>query len=176
MDHRIYRKVGAFASIALLGTTLAGSPGFSASDDGTRGPQPGSGGDDNQKKKKGKQSEIQLRDGYLKARALILEGKYAAGITGMRRLGMDDSADVANYIGYANRKLGDYDAAKVWYEKALASDPNHIRTWQYYGMLQVERGNMLKAAEHLEKLRQLCGTDCKEYADLKSAMEGHVRY
>jgi len=40
----------------------------------------------------------------------------------------------------------------------------------------VERGNMLKAAEHLEKIRQLCGSECKEYADLKSAMEGHVRY
>ena len=43
-------------------------------------------------------------------------------------------------------------------------------------MLQVERGNMLKAAEHLEKIRQLCGTECKEYADLKSAMEGHISY
>ena len=73
-------------------------------------------------------------------------------------------------------ELGDYDAAKYWYEKALAADPNHVRTWQYYGMLQVERGNMLKAAEHLEKIRQLCGSECKEYADLKSAMEGHIRY
>ena len=43
-------------------------------------------------------------------------------------------------------------------------------------MLHVERGNMLKAADHLEKIRQLCGTGCKEYADLKSAMEGHVSY
>jgi tetratricopeptide (TPR) repeat protein len=169
------RSFSMFASIALLGAALAAGPGFSASDDGTRGPQPGSGGDQ-QKDKKGKQSDLQLRDGYLKARALILEGKYAAGISGMHKLGIDSSPDVANYIGYANRKLGNYDDAKVWYERALASDPKHVRTWQYYGMWQVERGNMLKAADHLDKIRELCGTDCKEYAELKSAMEGNIRY
>ena len=53
---------------------------------------------------------------------------------------------------------------------------NYARSWQYCGMPQVEHRNMLKAADHLEKIRQLCGTECKEYADLKSAMEGHVRY
>ena len=170
---RNLRHFGMFTAVALLSVSLSSAPVFSADDDGTRGPPPGSG---DQKDKKGKRSEIQLRDGYLQARALILEGKYAAGISGMRKLDRDDLPDVANYIGYASRKLGDYDAAKVWYEKVLASDPNHVRTWQYYGMWQVERGNMLKAAEHLEKIRELCGTECKEYADLKNVMEGQVRY
>lgn len=129
-----------------------------------------------QKGKKEKKSEQELRERYLAARALILEKKYQEGIAAMHKLDRDDLPDVANYIGYSYRMLGDYDGAKIWYEKALASDPTHIRTWQYYGMWQVERGNMLKAADYLEKLRQLCGTDCKEYADLKSAMDGHVRY
>ena len=173
--NRHFRPLGLFAATALIGFALAAGPAFAADDDGTRGPAPGS-GSDGQKDKKGKQSELQLRDGYLKARAMILDGKYTGGIAALRALHYDDSPDVANYLGYASRKLGDYDAAKYWYEKALASDPNHVRTWQYYGMLQVERGNMLKAAEHLDKIRQLCGTECKEYADLKSAMEGHVRY
>jgi tetratricopeptide (TPR) repeat protein len=173
MIDRHFRSFGLFAATALIGFALTAGPAFAASDDGTRGPAPGSG---DQKDKKGKQSELQLRDGYLKARAMILEGKYTSGIAALRALHDDGSPDVANYLGYASRKLGDYDAAKYWYEKALAADPNHVRTWQYYGMLQVERGNMLKAAEHLEKIRQLCGTECKEYADLKSAMEGHVRY
>jgi tetratricopeptide (TPR) repeat protein len=131
---------------------------------------------DNEPKQKRKQSEQDFLDGFIRARALILDEKYREGIAALHGLGNDSMPDVANYIGYSYRMLGDYDDAKIWYEKALASDPNHIRTWQYYGMWQVERGNMLKAADHLEKLRQLCGTDCKEYADLKSAMEGHVRY
>ncbi len=168
-----FRALGLFAATALISFALAAGPAFSDGGDNNSGPAPGS---EKGKDKKDKRSELDIRDGYLKARAMIIDGKYKAGIAALRALDYDDSPDVANYLGYASRKLGDYDAAKYWYEKALASDPNHVRTWQYYGMLQVERGNMLKAAEHLEKIRQLCGTECKEYADLKSAMEGHVRY
>ena len=169
-----FHRFGLFAATALIGFALAASPAFSDGGDSNSGPAPGSGQKD--KDKKDKRSELDLRDGYLKARAMILDGKYAAGISALRALDYDDSPDVANYLGYASRKLGDYTAAKYWYEKALAADPDHVRTWQYYGMLQVERGNMLKAADFLEKIRTLCGTECKEYADLKSAMEGHVRY
>jgi len=174
--NRHMHALGLLAAIALFGFAFSTGrvlAGADNPDDGTRGPQPGS--SDQGGKKKG-QSQLELRDGYLKARAMILEGKYKSGIVALHALDYDDSPDVANYLGYASRKLGDYDAAKYWYEKALAADTNHVRTWQYYGMLQVERGNMLKAAEHLEKIRQLCGSECKEYADLKSAMEGHVRY
>ena len=40
-----------------------------------------------------------------------------------------------------------------------------MRTWQYYGMWHVEQGNMLKAQDHLEKIRALCGNEaCKEFA------------
>ena len=89
----------------------------------------------------------------------------------------DDSAEVANYIGYANRKLGNYEAARIWYEKALAADPNHVRTWQYYGMWHVEQGNLLKAQDFLEKIRSICGgTACQEYADLKAAIAGKISY
>jgi len=172
-----FRSIGRLVAATLLGGALVVGQVYAADDDGTRGPQPGSGGGSGQKdKNKDRRSEQQLKDGYLQARALILGGQYKAGITALRALDYDDSPDVANYLGYASRKLGDYEKAKYWYEKALASDPNHVRTWQYYGMLHVERGNMLKAADHLEKIKALCGTECKEYADLKSAMEGHVRY
>jgi tetratricopeptide (TPR) repeat protein len=173
MTKRHFRSFGLIAATALIGAALAAGPAFSDGSDSNSGPAPGS---EKGKDKKDKRSELDIRDGYLKARAMIIDGKYKSGIVALRALDYDDSPDVANYIGYASRKLGDYDTAKYWYEKALASDPNHVRTWQYYGMLHVERGNMLKAADHLEKIRQLCGTECKEYADLKSAMEGHVRY
>ncbi len=86
------------------------------------------------------------------------------------------SPDVANSLGYTARKLGDYELSRVWYERALASDPKHVRTWQYYGMWHVEQGNKLKAADFLEQIRLICGTECKEYQDLKGGMEGTVTY
>jgi len=53
---------------------------------------------------------------------------------------MTTFAAVANLIGYAHRKLGDYKVSQIWYERALKSDPNHVKTWQYYGLWQVETG------------------------------------
>lgn len=179
MSHRIAVFAAAFVlscAIAAPGARAAGDP------DGDKGPtsSPSSGtkSDSKQtnKKKKQKKSERELREGYLTARAMIMDGDYAGGIKALHALDADDHPEVANYIGYAKRKLGDYESSRQWYERALASDPQHVRTWQYYGMWHVEQGNMLKAQDHLEKIRLICGADCKEYQDLKGGMEGTVAY
>jgi tetratricopeptide (TPR) repeat protein len=129
-----------------------------------------------QKKDKSSSAEDFLR-GYHAAYALIYDkSDYVAGIAALRALGYDDNADVATLIGYASRKLGRYDDAKVWYERALAADPNHAVTWSYYGMWQAEQGNVLKAKDDLEKVRLICGTDCKPYKMLKDAIDGAVTY
>jgi len=115
--------------------------------------------------------------GYHAAYALIYDkADYAAGIAALRALGHDDHPDVATLIGYASRKLGRYDDARFWYERAVAADPNHAVTWSYYGMWQAEQGNMLKAKDDLEKVRLICGTDCKAYKMLKEAIDGTVTY
>ena len=128
------------------------------------------------KKKRDQRSLQDFRDGYRAAYALVQAGEYQAAFAAFKALDADDTPDVANYLGYTARKFGDYTLSKYWYERALASDPNHVRTWQYYGMWQVEQGNMLKAADFLEKIKAICGTDCKEYKDLKGGMEGTVTY
>ena len=130
------------------------------------------------KQKKNKSSSAEdFLTGYHAAYALIYErDDYEAGIAALRALGYDDNADVATLIGYASRKLGRYDDAKVWYERALAADPNHAVTWSYYGMWQAEQGNVLKAKDDLEKVRLICGTDCKAYKMLHDAIDGTVTY
>ena len=111
------------------------------------------------------------------AYALIYEkGEYEAAITALRALDHDNNADVANLIGYASRKLGRYDDAKVWYERSLAADPNHAVTWSYYGMWQAEQGNLLKAKDDLEKVRLICGTTCEPYKMLKDVIDGTATY
>jgi tetratricopeptide (TPR) repeat protein len=134
--------------------------------------------DSNKKAKKDKSSSAEdFLTGYHAAYALIYDkGDYAGGIAALRALGYDDNADVATLLGYASRKLGRYDDAKVWYERALAADPNHAVTWSYYGMWQAEQGNVLKATDDLEKVRLICGTDCKPYKMLKDAIDGAVTY
>jgi tetratricopeptide (TPR) repeat protein len=127
-------------------------------------------------KKKQKKSEQEFLDRYHAAYALKLAGDYKAAFAAFKALDADDHPDVATELGYAARKLGDYDLSKYWYEHALALDPKHVKTWQYYGMWQVEQGNMLKAGDMLEKIRLICGTSCKEYQDLKGGIEGNVTY
>jgi tetratricopeptide (TPR) repeat protein len=179
-------RVATLAVALLFGVSVSAGPAAAAGDPDPHGPQPPpppasadkpDSGKASQKKKHEKKSEQEFIDGYHAARALALEGKYEQAIAAFRALGHDDSAEVANYIGYASRKLGNYQAARIWYEKALAADPNHVRTWQYYGMWHVEQGNVLKAKDFLERIRSICGgTACQEYADLKAAIEGHISY
>ncbi|HYA06713.1 MAG TPA: tetratricopeptide repeat protein [Xanthobacteraceae bacterium] len=116
--------------------------------------------------------------GWHKAYALIYDkADYAGGIAVLRAMGYDDNADVATLIGYASRKLGRYDDAKLWYDRALAADPNHALTWSYYGMWHAEQGNILKAKDDLEKVKSICGnTTCREYTALKAAIDGTVTY
>ena len=128
-------------------------------------------------KKKEKKSEQQFIDGYKAARAMLLDGQYEKGIAAFHELGRDEHPDVANYLGYAHRKLGQYDQSKVWYEKALASDPKHTRTLQYYGMWHLEQGNKLKAEDHLERIQVICGQGCEDYRLLREAIvEGKTSY
>jgi tetratricopeptide (TPR) repeat protein len=135
---------------------------------------------DNQSKKPKKDKSSSAEDfltGYHAAYVLVYdEGDYLAGIAALRALGYDDNADVATLIGYASRKLGRYDDAKAWYERALAADPNHAVTWSYYGMWHAEQGNVLKAKDDLEKVRLICGTDCRAYKMLKDVIDGTATY
>jgi tetratricopeptide (TPR) repeat protein len=96
---------------------------------------------------------------------------YAAAIGQLRALGQDDDASVATLIGYSYRKLGDYKLSQIWYERALKTDPDHVRTWQYYGLWQLEQGNREQAQYHLNKIAQLAGTDSEDYRSLAAALD-----
>ena len=110
--------------------------------------------------------------GYRAAYAAIYDRHdYASAIEQLKALGRDDSAAVANLIGYSYRKLGDYKVSQIWYERALKADPNHVKTWQYYGLWQVEQGNRDQAQYHLNRIAQLTGTTSEEYRSLAAALE-----
>jgi tetratricopeptide (TPR) repeat protein len=182
---KAFRTAGLFAAMALLVTGISLKPVLAVGTDSPSAPT-----DDGGKKKKKKKTDNNvieqqeqklaqekfLRD-YRAARELILAGNYKEGIAAMHALGHDEHPDVANYIGYSYRRAGDYENSKVWYEKALASDPNHVRTWSYYGMWQMEQGNRLKALDDLQKVKLICGnTSCEEYRQLKAVIDGTETY
>ncbi len=96
---------------------------------------------------------------------------YTNAIEQLQALGRDNNPNVANLIGYSYRKLGDYELSQVWYERALKADPNHVLTWNYYGLWQIEQGNREQAQYHLSRIAAICGTGCEEYKSLAAALE-----
>jgi tetratricopeptide (TPR) repeat protein len=127
------------------------------------------------KAKKSKQSLLDdsaFADGYRAAYSTIYDqNDYVSAIERLKTLGRDDHPNVANLIGYSYRKLGDYKLSQVWYERALKADPNHVLTWQYYGLWQIEQGNRDQAQYHLSRIAAICGTGCEEYRSLAAALE-----
>jgi tetratricopeptide (TPR) repeat protein len=167
-----------FFMLAVVTAALAVAPVIkSANAAGGDNPAPpaSDGGSKAKKKKNDKSSSIddpRFLAGYHAAYATIYDRHdYAAAIEQLKALGQDDRADVANLIGYSYRKLGDYKISQVWYERALKADPNHVRTWQYYGLWQLEQGNREQAEYHLNKIASLAGTDSAEYRSLAAALE-----
>ena len=130
-------------------------------------------------KKGKKKSELQpgseqstFAAGYRAAYAAIYDRQdYVSAIEQLKARGHDDLADVANLIGYSYRKLGDYKLSQIWYERALKADPNHVRTWQYYGLWQIEQGNRDQAQYHLGRIAAIAGTTSDEYRSLAEALE-----
>jgi tetratricopeptide (TPR) repeat protein len=177
------RRIGIAAAAALLVSALGMKPLYAM---GTDSPsQPTSDCKKKKTKNCGNAIDVQqqqqawekFKRDYHDARLIILAGNYRGGIAAMHALGHDDNADVANYIGYAYRKLGNYDQSKIWYEAALKADPNHVRTWSYYGMWQMEQGNRLKALDDLQKVKLICGNEsCEAFRQLKDVIDGKATY
>ena len=145
------------------------------SDTYPQSPPQQSGKKSSKSKKSTKQSGFEdpaFREGYRAAYATIYErNDYADAIAQLKALGHDDNANVANLIGYSYRKLGDYKQSQVWYEHALKINPNHVLTWQYYGLWQLEQGNREQAMYHLGRIAAICGTSCEEYKSLAAALD-----
>src|SRR5262249_58546655 len=132
--------------------TLVAAPVISAYAAGGDDPKPPA----SDTKKKGKKSSSidspKFLAGYHTAYTTIYDRHdYASAIDQLKALGQDDRADVANLIGHSYRKLGDYKLSQVWYERALKADPNHVRTWQYYGLWELEQGKREQTEYQLAK-------------------------
>lgn len=106
---------------------------------------------------------------YVTAVGLINEKRYDEAITIL------DSAlwtagphpDILTYLGFANRKLKNFDRAEAYYRAALAVAPDHRGALEYYGELKIERGNLAGARAHLARLDTLCGFGCYEADELR---------
>ncbi|MEH2486476.1 tetratricopeptide repeat protein [Bradyrhizobium sp. AZCC 2230] len=164
--------VPGLVSMALAAGPVLTSAYAAGSDDPSSPPKSDSSTKKEKKKKSSSVSDPKFLAAYRTAYTTIYDkNDYTGAIGQLKQLKRDDVADVANLIGYSYRKLGDYQSSKVYYEIALKDDPNHVRTWQYYGLWQLEQGNREQAQYHLNKIAMLAGTDSSEYRSLAAALD-----
>jgi Flp pilus assembly protein TadD len=77
--------------------------------------------------------------------------------------------EVANWLGFAYRKLKRYPESKRWYDQSLMLDPNYLPALEYQGEWFIETGDMASAKANLAKLERLCGK-CHEWQDLDQSI------
>lgn len=106
---------------------------------------------------------------YFDAVALINQNRYEDAINELFVLSaeMGPHPDVMNYLGYAHRKLGQFDRAEYFYGVALSVDDNHRGANEYLGELYVETKQYEKAHAQLKKLENICSFGCVEETELR---------
>ncbi|MFL6647846.1 MAG: tetratricopeptide repeat protein [Sulfurifustaceae bacterium] len=106
---------------------------------------------------------------YAKGVEAVKAEKWDEAVSALSRaLSRDEkNADIHNYLGYAERHRGNFDAAFKHYERALALNPKHRGAHEYMGEAYLLTGNLTKAEEHLTALDKLCMFSCPEYRELK---------
>ncbi len=100
---------------------------------------------------------------------LIENKQFEQAILELNQADQDD-ADVANLLGYSNRKLENYEVALKYYQHALSIDPEHKGANEYLGELYLETGEIDKAKQRLVILDDACFFPCSEYTTLKSSI------
>tara|TARA_B100001063_G_C16483055_1_gene413566 strand:+ start:85 stop:570 length:486 start_codon:yes stop_codon:yes gene_type:complete len=80
-----------------------------------------------------------------------------------------NKADTLNYLGFASRKIGDFESGEKYYLQGLMIEPKHIGINEYLGELYVATNRHNLAVERLEVLK---GCGCEEYEELKAIIAG----
>ncbi|ERL46597.1 domain containing protein [Candidatus Micropelagos thuwalensis] len=110
------------------------------------------------------------------AKKLIKNDKYVRAIKKLKKAIQEepDNSDIYNYLGFAHRKIGDYDKSKIYYEEALSIKPDHKLALEYQGELFLKLDDVGSAQSNLVKLRMLCPEGCDELTDLDIAISKYL--
>ena len=99
-------------------------------------------------------------------------GDWEGAIKALTNAALRDArnADIQNYLGYAYRRLRQFDPAMQHYQRALTLNSRHPSAHEHLGEAHLAQGDLAKAKEHLAAIEQICLIPCDEYDDLKRAI------
>ena len=78
--------------------------------------------------------------------------------------------DTLNYLGFALRKLGNFEEAEKYYLEGLVIKPDHVGINEYLGELYIITNRIELAKQRLEVLKTC---NCEEYDELKELIDNN---
>ena len=107
----------------------------------------------------------------------IATGDWEGAIKALTNASLRDArnADIQNYLGYAYRRLRQFDPAMQHYRRALILDPRHRSAHEHLGEAHLAQGDLVNAKLHLAALEQICLIPCNEYDDLERAFSEYKK-
>ena len=76
--------------------------------------------------------------------------------------------DTLAYLGYTNKKLGNFEDAEIYYLMGLEIAPNHFKINKYLGELYLDSNKIVLAKERLEILKNC---NCREFKELDNLIK-----
>ncbi len=118
-------------------------------------------------------NDLELKNGLNLVKSLVYGKKYKKAEKRLISLEVKfpQNADIQNYLGFVSRKMDKLGKSDAYYKKALQINPMHKGALEYQGELFLQYKNVEKAKANLKLLEQICGVNCKEYKELKKAIE-----
>ena len=83
-----------------------------------------------------------------------------------------NQADTLNYLGFATRKLGNYEEGEKYYLLGLKIEPDHKGINEYLGELYVVTNRIELAKQRLDVLKNC---NCEEYEELRNIIDGNKK-
>jgi tetratricopeptide (TPR) repeat protein len=90
---------------------------------------------------------------YDAAREFAYAGQYRHALTALQAMREQRSDRVLTYMGFTLRKSGEADRGMVYYEAALAANPDNLLARAYLGQGLVVLGDMAAAEAQLGEIR-----------------------
>lgn len=111
-------------------------------------------------------------------RTAIEAGDWAGAVGALQRAvaAKPLNADAHNWLGFAYRKQGNFEASFAEYREALKLDPGHRAAHEYIGEAYLMTKQLAQAEAHLAELARLCSPiPCEELRQLRQAIDDYKR-
>jgi tetratricopeptide (TPR) repeat protein len=118
----------------------------------------------------------QLDPDFAAGKKVLAAGDWGGAIAALTPAALRDSrnADLQYHLGYAYRRLRQFDAAFRHFQQALTLNPRHRGAHGHIGEAYLATGQPARAQEHLAALERICLIPCEEHDGLNAAIAAYA--